>query len=252
MKVKQNEQRMMWLMLLIMVGVSAWFFDLQIISYICGFACMMSVMQYVDAIEQPTQQISEQQHLMMQATSKVPLYIASMLTFLGVIIESTLLTVVGFAVWVFFFLRWLQRLERQLHVLQQHPFHPIPATPVQDVPIEPPLPVTEKPTDHLIDQIQQWIFKGNPVLKAAIVILIIGMVLLLRFASEQWQLSLGLKLLGLTVLSLAIVGVGAYLAGRQRAFGIGLQGLGLASLFLILFFASNQNVMSSQIGRAHV
>ena len=47
-------------------------------------------------------------------------------------------------------------------------------------------------------------FRGNPVLKAAIAILVIGIILLLRFATEHWQLSLAVKL-GLVALSAVVV-----------------------------------------------
>lgn len=35
---------------------------------------------------------------------------------------------------------------------------------------------------------------GNPILRVAVAVLMVGVVLLLRFASEHWQLSLGVKL----------------------------------------------------------
>lgn len=36
-----------------------------------------------------------------------------------------------------------------------------------------------------------WMMHGNPILRVAVAILMVGVVLLLRFASEHWQLSLG-------------------------------------------------------------
>ena len=70
-----------------------------------------------------------------------------------------------------------------------------------------PLPIAAQASPdqpQLLDQIQQWIFRGNPVLKAAIAILVIGIILLLRFATEHWQLSLAVKL-GLVALSAVVV-----------------------------------------------
>ena len=67
-----------------------------------------------------------------------------------------------------------------------------------------------------MDQLQQWLFKGNPVLKAAIAVLVIGVILLLRFATEHWQLSLAVKLwlvaavsAGITLLGYALDAIGA-------------------------------------------
>ncbi len=39
-----------------------------------------------------------------------------------------------------------------------------------------------------------WMVHGNPILRVAVAVLMVGVVLLLRFASEHWQLSLGVKL----------------------------------------------------------
>ena len=39
-----------------------------------------------------------------------------------------------------------------------------------------------------------WMIHGNPILRVAVTVLMVGIVLLLRFASEHWQLSLGVKL----------------------------------------------------------
>ena len=39
-----------------------------------------------------------------------------------------------------------------------------------------------------------WMVHGNPILRVAVAVLMIGVILLLRFASEHWQLSLGFRL----------------------------------------------------------
>lgn len=61
---------------------------------------------------------------------------------------------------------------------------------------------------HLVDQLQRWLFQGNPVLKVAISILVIGIILLLRFATEHWQLSLAAKLGLVALASGGIAGLG--------------------------------------------
>ncbi|WP_313660413.1 DUF2339 domain-containing protein, partial [Acinetobacter variabilis] len=133
----------------------------------------------------------------------------------------------------------LQRLERNIVQLQSRyrsadQIHPEITQP--DI----PLPIAAQASSdqpQLLDQIQQWIFRGNPVLKAAIAILVIGIILLLRFATEHWQLSLAVKL-GLVALSAVVVtGLGYTLIAKNRSFGLALEGLGLGALFLTLFFA---------------
>lgn len=242
MKYKQNEQRMMWLMVLIMVGITAWFFDIQIISYLCAFACMISVMQYVDGIEKPVQSLALKQQKNRVLTSKVPLYLASIIIFFGVFSASHFLTGIGVAVWMFFFLRWLQRLEQRLVDLQQLVLidETLTVSSNEQVALR---SVEDEKSPHFIAQIQNWVFQGNPVLKAATLILIIGVILLLRFASEHWQLGLGVKLLAFSALSISIVAIGYRLAAKKRGFALAVQGLGLASLVLILFFAHDQRLL---------
>ncbi len=58
----------------------------------------------------------------------------------------------------------------------------------------------------MIEQFKQWIFQGNPVLKVAILVLVIGIILLLRFATEHWQLSLAVKLAIVAGVSGAVTG----------------------------------------------
>lgn len=40
----QSEIRMIWLMVLIIVGVGAWFLDVHLLTYLCALALVMSVM----------------------------------------------------------------------------------------------------------------------------------------------------------------------------------------------------------------
>ena len=75
-----------------------------------------------------------------------------------------------------------------------------------------------------------WMIHGNPIPRVAVAVLMVGVVLLLRFASEHWQLSLGVKL------SLLPVGVittiaGYWLQKKNQLFAVALQGVGLAVVF---------------------
>jgi uncharacterized membrane protein len=234
----QNELRMIWLISLVIVGISAWYLDLQIVTYLSGLGFLISVMQYVSAIETPVQAVAHQAQLMLPASSKVPLYISSLVAIVGGVSELNWLMGLVITAWIFFLLRWLQRLERSVVRLQSgEPAAQFPPAVIQtDFPA--PLKVQSAPEQpRLVEQIQQWIFYGNPVLKAAITILVMGIILLLRFATEHWQLSLAVKL-GLVALSALIVtGLGYYFMAKNRSFALALEGLGLGALFLTLFFA---------------
>lgn len=242
----QNELRMIWLMSLIIVGVGAWYLNQYFIGYLCGIGFLISVMQYVTAVQQPLEQLAAEKHIELPRHSKVPLYISSIVAIVGGIIDWSWLIGVGISAWIFFLLRWLQNIERSLvHVQRQH--HYLVSANAQQVSNKSlentVIQNSEEPS--FIAQIQQWIFQGNPVLKAAIVILIVGVILLLRFASENWQLSLAVKLSLVAVAAIAVTGLGLSLSSKNRGFALALQGLGQGVLFLTLFFAYYNLVISS-------
>src|SRR5690606_25046271 len=235
----QSEIRMIWLMVLIIVGIGAWFLDVRIFTYLCGLAFVMSVMQYVDAIQTPAVKIAAETNLSVQETSKVPLYLSSIVALVGGAMEWSFVVGLGITAWIFFFLRWLRRLEGLLNQVQTR-LHQTPIN-LSSTAENPPLQLAEYQTAsaslELIDQLKQWIFQGNPVLKVAILVLVMGIVLLLRFATEHWQLSLALKLAIVASVSAAVTALGYWFQTKNRSFALALEGLGLAALFLTLFFA---------------
>lgn len=276
---QNNEIKMIWLLLLIMVGIAAWFFDVPKLSYICGVGFMLSVVNYIDDLQHGAEVIGAKLQPI-KTTSKIPLYIASIITVVGLLIELSYLVALGISLWVYFFLSWLKRLERQLNALQHRVTQLVdtqnksqalnttsnqfalnsenlnpaafndseitsatrsaPAsdfTQQQNQHIYSAQQTTSSAAPNLSTQIQQWLFQGNPVLKVAVVVLVIGVVLLLRFATEHWQLSLAIKLLIVSAVSAVVVVLGYWMQPKNRSFALALEGLGLAALFLTLFFA---------------
>lgn len=244
----QSEIQMIWLMILIIVGVGAWFLDAHFLTYLCGLAFAMSVMQYVDTIQKPTLKIAQERHLSAQETSKVPLYLASILAILGGIMDWHFVVGAGITAWIFFFLRWLRRLEGLLNQVQTR-LHQIQLSgdlATEHAPVQrTTAPSVTSSSLGLIDQIKQWIFYGNPVLKVAILVLVIGIVLLLRFATEHWQLSLTFKLVIVAGIGASVTALGYGLQAKNRSFALALEGLGLATLFLTLFFAYYNHVIAT-------
>ena len=241
----QGEIRMIWLMVLMMVGVGSWFLDVRIFSYLCGLAFVMSLMQYVDAIYSPAVKMVQKTHLSVQGNSKVPLYLASITAMVGGILDWEFAVGLGITTWIFFFLRWLGRLEGLLNQIQTQWQHtPTRVSPVVENPPSQPhetQPASSSP--ELMEQLKQWIFQGNPVLKVAILVLVMGIILLLRFATEHWQFSLAVKLSIVAGVSGAVTALGYWMQRKNRSFALALEGLGLAALFLTLFFAYYNAVM---------
>lgn len=251
----QNELRMMWLITLVMVGLSAWYLDYAIVSYICSLGFVVSVMQYINALQQPIDALSSTQHVVIQANSKVPLYISSLVAILGGFIDLKWLMGLGITTWIFFLLRWLQRLELSLQRVQQHihstqiPIYSEITSELKksETDVDQVLETTPNTEKSLADYLQIWIFQGNPVLKVAIAVLVIGVILLLRFATEHWQLTLALKLGIVACVASIITLLGFKLIGQNRSFGLALEGFGLGVLFLILFFAYYNLVIPSLV-----
>jgi uncharacterized membrane protein len=77
------------------------------------------------------------------------------------------------------------------------------------------------------------------------VVLLIGLILLLRFATEHWQLSLAVKLSLVAAVSVGIVVFGYVFQHKNRSFALALEALGLSGLFLTLFFAYYNGVIAS-------
>ncbi|ANF82453.1 hypothetical protein A3K93_09785 [Acinetobacter sp. NCu2D-2] len=247
----QNELRMIWLISLIIVAAGAWYLDQLMLSLFCGLGLMISVMQYVSAVQTPLNTTAEALQAPIQRSSKVPLYISSIVAIIGGVTGLDGLMGVGITAWIFFLLRWLQRIEASMRILQQVLKHPSLHVQPESIPDHQQDVTTAQssPSQHqsesLLDQIQNWAFKGNPVLKAAIVILVIGVILLLRFATENWQLSLAVKLGLVAIVSLLTVAGGFGLHRRNRSFALAIEGLGLAVLFLTLFFAYSNQVIAT-------
>ncbi|TXD96135.1 DUF2339 domain-containing protein [Psychrobacter frigidicola] len=148
---------------------------------------------------------------------------------------------------------------------------PIPNASVLDSPVE-NQPVIERADDILVPQtedktsaapiepderslpivtslfhsIKNWFLGGNLVVRVGVLVLLVGVVLLLRLLSEYIEIPIGIKLSAIGVMGLAIAGLGFKLAPKRFAYGITLQGAGLATAYLTTFFAySVYQVMSS-------
>ena len=97
-----------------------------------------------------------------------------------------------------------------------------------------------------IHSIQNWFLGGNLVVRVGVLVLLVGVVLLLRLLSDLIQVPIGIKLIAIVIAGLGLAGLGLKLATKRFAYGISLQGAGLATAYLTTFFAySVYQVMSS-------
>jgi len=89
----------------------------------------------------------------------------------------------------------------------------------------------------LFHSLKNWFFGGNLVVRVGVIVLLIGVVLLLRLLSDYIEISIESKLIAIGVIGLGLAALGLKLAKNRFAYGITLQGAGLAIAYLTTFFA---------------
>jgi len=89
----------------------------------------------------------------------------------------------------------------------------------------------------LFHSLKNWFFGGNLVVRVGVIVLLIGVVLLLRLLSDYIQISIESKLIAIAAIGLGLAALGLKLAKNRFAYGITLQGAGLAIAYLTTFFA---------------
>ena len=89
----------------------------------------------------------------------------------------------------------------------------------------------------LFHSLQNWFFGGNLVVRVGVIVLLVGVVLLLRLLSDYIEVSIESKLIAIGIIGLGLAGLGLKLVNKRFAYGITLQGAGLAIAYLTTFFA---------------
>ena len=77
-----------------------------------------------------------------------------------------------------------------------------------------------------------WLMHGNLLLKTGVVVLFLGLVFLLRFASERIHVPIEMRYLSVMGSGLAAAVAGWFLQRRRREYGLILQGFGMAVMYL--------------------
>lgn len=81
------------------------------------------------------------------------------------------------------------------------------------------------------------------------VLLFIGLAFLLRYASERVAVPVEYRYAGVALAAMALLGVGWWLRERRAAYGLILQGTGIAVLYLTIFAAMRLHPLISPARR---
>jgi uncharacterized membrane protein len=116
------------------------------------------------------------------------------------------------------------------------------ATPKPPPPLEPaPFASTRAPEmdplDVFFDRLRSLLFGGNTIVRAGVLVLLVGVALLLRYAAEHSVFPIELRISAAALIAMALVGVGFRQRKARPGFAQSLQGAGVAALYLVVFFA---------------
>lgn len=83
----------------------------------------------------------------------------------------------------------------------------------------------------------QWFKGGNAIVRVGILVLLVGVVLLLRLATDMFTIPIEVRLGAVAAGGVALTLVGLRLREKRRSYAITIQGAGLAIVYLTLFAA---------------
>lgn len=111
------------------------------------------------------------------------------------------------------------------------------ASPAPHRPVEPASPPAPSAFDRGVAAARDLLFGGNTVVRGGILVLLVGVTLLARWAAENSLFPVEARLAFAALIGLALTGVGFWLRTSRPAFGTTLQGGGLAALYVVSFVA---------------
>ena len=103
-----------------------------------------------------------------------------------------------------------------------------------------PAPALAKGSDPIgnaLGVLRELVFGGNTVVRVGILVLLVGVTLLLKYAADHALFPIELRMASAGMLGMALVGTGLKLRERQPGFARTLQGGGIAALYLVVFFS---------------
>jgi uncharacterized membrane protein len=104
-------------------------------------------------------------------------------------------------------------------------------------PRPPRAPAPPSPLQQGLAWLRDWLTQGNPIVKAGLAILFVGLSFLARYAAQAGLLPVELRLAAIGAVGVALLALGFRQRAARPGFGLALQGGGVAVLYLTVFAA---------------
>jgi len=98
--------------------------------------------------------------------------------------------------------------------------------------------IPQKPLFRVPQFIQEYFSRGNIVVKIGGVVLFFGLAFFVKYVAQNNFVTIHVRLMGLTIVALAMIAIGWRLRLKEEQYGTTLQGLGIGVLYLVVFGAS--------------
>lgn len=103
---------------------------------------------------------------------------------------------------------------------------------------EPDLPHEPSLVEQWADKARDWLLGGNTIVRVGLLILFVGLTFLARFAAQAGLFPLEARLALVAAAGAVLLGIGFAKRTQRPAFGLALQGTGVATLYLTVFAAA--------------
>lgn len=99
------------------------------------------------------------------------------------------------------------------------------------------VPLLPVPIDHAINWLKNFFTTGNIIVKVGVTVLFFGIAFLVKYAAERTTFPIELRLAGIALAGIVMLGIGWRLREKKTAYALVMQGGALAVLYLTVFSA---------------